>query len=70
LVEEVQKTQEIEAHFRAVKREAEKLAAASNRSAGQTVLELQSNGVPENLFRPSQDAQGCSTLITGPCMRG
>jgi hypothetical protein len=55
LVEEVQKTQEIEAHFRAVKREAEKLAAAYNLSAGQTVLELQSNGVPENLFRPSQD---------------
>ncbi len=54
-VEEVQKTQEVEAYFRTVKREAEKLAAAYNKSAGRTVLELQSNGVPENLFRPSQD---------------
>lgn len=54
-VEEVQKTQEVEAYFRAVKRDAEKLAAAYNRSAGRTVLELQSNRIPENLFRPSQD---------------
>lgn len=54
-VEEVQKTQEAEAHFRAVKREAEKLAAAYNRSAGRVVLELQSNGVPDNLFRTSQN---------------
>lgn len=53
-VEEVQKTQELETYFRAVKHEAEKLATAYNRSAGRTVLELQSNGVPENLFRPSQ----------------
>ncbi|MGE0645054.1 MAG: hypothetical protein AB7P24_15430 [Nitrospira sp.] len=54
-VEEVQKTQEVEAYFRVVKHEAEKLAIAYNHSAGRTVLELQSNGVPENLFRPSQD---------------
>jgi len=54
-VEEVQKTQEVEAYFRVVKREAEKLAAAYNKSAGRTILELQSNGVPKNLFRPSQD---------------
>lgn len=53
-VEEIQKTQEVEAHFRAVKHEAEKLAAAYNRSAGRLALELQSNGVPENLFRASQ----------------
>ncbi|MGC2221530.1 MAG: hypothetical protein WA624_03750 [Methylocella sp.] len=53
-MEEVQKTQEVEAHFRAVKREAEKLAAAYNRSAGKVVLELQSNSVPENLFRTPQ----------------
>ena len=33
----------------------EKLAAAYNRSAGRVVLELQSNGVPENLYRASQD---------------
>lgn len=54
-VEEVQRTQEIETYFRAVKGEAEKLAVAYNRSAGRTVLELDSNGVPENLFNPSQD---------------
>jgi hypothetical protein len=54
-VEEIQKTQEVEAHFRAVKREAEKLAAAYNRSAGRVVLEIQSNGVPENLYRAPQD---------------
>lgn len=53
-VEEIQKTQEVEAHFRAVKHEAEKLAAAYNRSGGKVVLELQSNGVPENLFRTPQ----------------
>lgn len=53
-VEEVQKTQALETYFRAVKHEAEKLAIAYNQSAGQTVLELQSNAVPENLFRPSQ----------------
>jgi hypothetical protein len=53
-VDEIQKTQEIEAHFRAVKREAEKLAAAYNRSARRVVLEIESSGVPENLFRPSQ----------------
>jgi hypothetical protein len=53
-VEQVRKTQEVEAYFRAAKREAEKLAAAYNRSAGRVVLELQSNGVPENLFRASQ----------------
>jgi hypothetical protein len=54
-VDEIQRTQEIEAHFQAVKREAEKLAAAYNRSAGRVVLELQSNGVQENLFDVSQD---------------
>jgi len=45
----------MEAYFRAVKGEAEKLAAAYNRTAGRTVRDLQSNGVPENLFRPPQD---------------
>lgn len=54
-VEEVQQTQEVEAYFRAVKREAERLAAAYNQTAGRSVLELQSNGVPDNLFRPTQD---------------
>ena len=31
------------------------MSAAYNRSAGYVVLELQSNGVPNNLFRPSQN---------------
>jgi hypothetical protein len=52
-VEEVQRTQELEAHFRAIQREAEKLAAAYNRSAGKIVLEVEGNGVPKNLFRPT-----------------
>lgn len=52
LVEEVQKTQEVEVYFRSIKREVEKLSAAYNGSAGQVVLEIQSNGVPENVFRP------------------
>lgn len=54
-VEEVQKTQEVETYFRAVKREAERLAAAYNRAAGRNVLELQSNSVPDNLFRPTHE---------------
>jgi len=54
-VEEIQKTQKVEAYFLAVKREAEKLATAYNRSAGQIVLEILSNAVPSNLFRASED---------------
>jgi hypothetical protein len=54
-VDEIKKTQEMEAYFRAAKREAERLATAYNRAAGKVLLELQSNGVPENLFRPSQN---------------
>lgn len=54
-VEDIQRTQEVEAYLRAVEQEAEKLAVAYNRSAGQLVLELESNGVPNNLFDSSQD---------------
>jgi len=54
-VEEIQKTQEVEAYFQIVKREVEKLAAAYNNSAGKMVLEIKSKAVPENLFRPSGD---------------
>lgn len=57
-VEEVQKTQEIEAYFSAVNREVEMLAAAYNQSAGRTIIEIESSGVPENLFMPSQDHPG------------
>lgn len=54
-VDEIQKTQKVEAYFMEIQREAEKLAAAYNQSAGATVLELSSSPVPENFFRPSQE---------------
>lgn len=55
LVQEVQKTQEVEAYFQYIWREAEKLAAAYNGAANKTVLEIQGNPVPENIFRAAGD---------------
>lgn len=54
-VDEVRRSQQIESYFRFIENEITKLAAAYNNTAGETVLEIESNGFPENLFRPSQD---------------
>lgn len=54
-VDEIQKTQKVEAYFMKVKQEAEKLATAYNQSAGTLFLKINSSPVPENFFKPPQD---------------
>ena len=62
-VEDVQKAQEVEAYFKVVKREVEKLAIAYNNTAQKNILKIESGFIPNNAVHSSIDHSAYILLI-------